>query len=566
MKKRSFVCAVAFVVACVTQMLTAQVLMKSDSEPTNVTEKVAAGLLPANPADWDEETRKEFFGHMPEEFREPYLAAFAKLHEANAAYMKARAELFTLIHPLFPQEEQDSLKDFGGDYAKFAEVLMPSAAPLFQHWEHFRSYPDYLNPADENAYWKALAQETLFQCEKYVELRHEQAKETVRQTADYRAKIDTLKLEDLPDDLQSTDYFTQAGFYEPLPPTKEMKAKILRDEPLFVGQPDSIFFMFGLLPRFDASEFLSQQRKAELEPWKMEDAPELLKLDLTLEDLKRWDGSLSLHPFLRNLVERLEKNGLTVDWQQWETSVNQPSGFALPSEESPKILSNTHPAILSLIVGEKDLVFSARNLSPTEATLALEKGVEIASVPFAKDAFVFLQNRHLPVRNLTREQYQGIFRGKYRNWKEVGGFGGVIQPLIRNENSGSEEIMQTLVMRGVPVSPDFAPKKASGMSFVFEWLGDTPTGIAYSIFHYDRYMMFDADTRVMAVDGVFPTVSTIESGEYPLIYTPALLYRKDTDGKDADKKVRAFADWLLAEEGQRVVRSLGYVPIAHIQN
>jgi len=80
-----------------------------------------------------------------------------------------------------------------------------------------------------------------------------------------------------------------------------------------------------------------------------------------------------------------------------------------------------------------------------------------------------LQHRHNPVRSLTLEQYQGIFSGRYmaehpgtpkitlgdfgspsgqhQTWKDVGGFGGIIKPFIRNIGSGSEELMQTLVMK-----------------------------------------------------------------------------------------------------------------------
>jgi phosphate transport system substrate-binding protein len=224
-------------------------------------------------------------------------------------------------------------------------------------------------------------------------------------------------------------------------------------------------------------------------------------------------------------------------------------------------LTNTYPALMAVIHKEKDIAFSARGISQAEIDANKTLGmvgldVELVTVPFAKDAFVFLQNRQNPVRSLTLQQYQRIFSGQCKTWKDVGGFGGDIKPFIRNVESGSEELMQTLVMWGTPIHKDYQPVRLGGMSIVFDELKNTPGGIAYSIYHYDRYMMFSANTRVMAVNGVFPNAKTIASGEYPLVYKCVLVHRKNPG-----ERVEKFVEWLLSEEGQKLVRSVGYVPI-----
>jgi phosphate transport system substrate-binding protein len=214
-------------------------------------------------------------------------------------------------------------------------------------------------------------------------------------------------------------------------------------------------------------------------------------------------------------------------------------------------------------------------LAETMNLSALEE--DIVYVPFAKDAFIFLQHRHNPVRSLTLEQYQGIFSGRYmkehstavrgaadgfnmtnlyQSWKDVGGFGGAIKPFIRNVESGSEELMQTLVMKDIEIHARFRPQRLNSMGMIFEELESSPTGIAYSIYHYDRYMVFNPNTRVMAVNGVFPNAETIASGEYPLVYDVVLVHRKEPG-----ERVERFVEWLLSEEGQALVRSVGYVPI-----
>ena len=84
----------------------------------------------------------------------------------------------------------------------------------------------------------------------------------------------------------------------------------------------------------------------------------------------------------------------------------------------------------------------------------------------------------------------------------------------------------------------------------------SPGGIAYSIYHYDRYMVFNVYTRVMGVNGVFPNAETIASEEYPLVYECVLVHRKNPG-----KKVERLVRWLLSDEGQKLVRYVGYVPV-----
>jgi phosphate transport system substrate-binding protein len=320
-------------------------------------------------------------------------------------------------------------------------------------------------------------------------------------------------------------------------------------------------------PQFAEIEFLKEARNAEREPWKIDATPELVKLGINQAEVNRWDGSTSLHPVIHAIAKRCEG----VDAAALQTTINYDYrfGFAMNTVRTGKTLSNTHPALLLVIQGKKDVTFSTRRLSQKELDAAEKAGVELVQIPFAKDAFVFLQNRQNPLRNLTLEQYQDIFSGKFlkerqemwgvhkfQTWKDVGGFGGDIVPFTRDEDSGSEELMQALVMQGVPISRQLSWKMLDSMSAVYPELARDPGAIAYTVYHYDRYMVFCPYTRVMGVNGIFPNAETIASGKYPLVYECVLVHRKDPG-----EKVERFVQWLLSDEGQRLVRSVGYVPM-----
>ena len=560
-------------------------------------QSILDGSVPTDPAQWNDEMQKEFFGNMPPEFHQKYLDVYAKLCEATAEYWKARAELFNVIHPLFKEEvevmlqqREEAFRDpekarrslgegFREYFDRYKEMLEGNygvgdkrtgnyvgalfyVGVLFATHDDFYGYPDSLDPAKQTEFWNSLAEETLFLYDHTTEVFQQLTREYREMVIDFPQRIDTMTLEDLPPDLRQMIGF-QSHWFPKSPLNDTQKKRILNDEPLFLSQSGSEtifgFSRSGVFSPFAAHKILKEARDAEREQWKIDATPELSKLGIDQAEVARWDGSLSLHPFIRTIAERCGG----IDLESLQTTIDH--GSMLPMLGFPgtrTALSNTHPALMALIQGEKDIVFSARRLSQSENSAyaglyaKMLDADDYVAVPFAKDAFVFLQNRKNPIRNLTLKQFQGIFSGNYRTWKEVGGFGGNIVPFTRNESSGSEEIMQTLVMRNIPLHPIFKPQKLDSMSIVFTALENSPGGIAYSIYHYDRYMVFNANTRVMAVDGVFPNAETIASGEYPLVYECVLVHRKNPG-----EKVERFVRWLLSEEGQRLVRSVGYVPV-----
>jgi len=218
--------------------------------------------------------------------------------------------------------------------------------------------------------------------------------------------------------------------------------------------------------------------------------------------------------------------------------------------------SQTHEAFVNVIEGNRDMMFATRLPSPDELKLAKEKNVELECTPFARDAFVFIVNRHNPVRDLTLQQVRDIFSGKTTRWKNLGGYAGTVRPLIRDRNSGSEELMRQLVMRNVPVRGNFKHQLIGTMSGIFDLLERDMEGIGYTILYYDRYMVCNPYTRTLRINGVEPTPQTVADGSYPLLYECVAVTRKD-----GPPRAKAFVEWLISPEGQAVVRETGYCGI-----
>ena len=224
--------------------------------------------------------------------------------------------------------------------------------------------------------------------------------------------------------------------------------------------------------------------------------------------------------------------------------------------------SGTHGAYENVIRGNAELGLVARRPSPDELELAKGMGVQLSVTPVAMDAFVFIKNHENPVDNLTTGQIRAIYAGEVSNWKDVGGADQPIRAYMRNDNSGSHELMKSLVMKDTPF---YEPERGHrpgliqhGMGGPYLVLSHDQRGLAYSVYYYEHFMAGSPNTEVIAVDGVVPSHETIRTGKYPYATEVYAVMRADAAPDSDAARLRA---WVLSDEGQAVVRESGYVPV-----
>ena len=222
----------------------------------------------------------------------------------------------------------------------------------------------------------------------------------------------------------------------------------------------------------------------------------------------------------------------------------------------------THEAYVNVINGISDLGLVAREPSEDEIALAATKGFELDIKPIAYDAIVFIKNFENPVNGLSTGQIREIYSGKFTNWLHVGGPDEKINPYRRDKNSGSQELMESLVMKDTPFAQvegwrleDFIQR---GMGGPYIALTSDKWGLGYTVYYYEHYMAASPNTELLAIDGVLPSYATIRSGEYPYVTSVFTVSRKEEAARSGAIKLR---DWLLSPEGQAVIRESGYVPL-----
>jgi len=224
----------------------------------------------------------------------------------------------------------------------------------------------------------------------------------------------------------------------------------------------------------------------------------------------------------------------------------------------------THGSYVGLIEGNYSLIIVARLPSDDELQLAVNNSVDLIAKPIALDAFVFILNNWNQVDNLTVEQIQEIYTGQITNWSEINssffseGFSR-ITAYQRNDNSGSQELMKTLVMKDLEMIEEEEMVSYSMMGPFDSTFYDV-YGIAYSVYYYKQFMAtYYNNVKFCGVDGVFPCYDTIYAKTYPYTTEVYIVIRDDLDSSSSSYKIR---DWLLGDDGQEIVKESGYVPIS----
>ena len=228
-----------------------------------------------------------------------------------------------------------------------------------------------------------------------------------------------------------------------------------------------------------------------------------------------------------------------------------------PIYQSEVMSNRTGEAYENLIYGRADIIFV---FAPSDEQMANAKriGKEMTFTPIGKEAFVFFTHAKNPVKNLSTDKIKGIYSGDITNWKEVGGKNKSIRAFQRPENTGSQSALQRF-MGDTPIMKPPVEDIASLMGTMIDQVSSYKNynnSIGYTFRYYSNEMVGNHNVRLLSVNGIEPTVASIQSGAYPItdeIYAV-------TAGSD-NPHIEEFLQWILSNEGQEIVEKTGYVPI-----
>lgn len=267
------------------------------------------------------------------------------------------------------------------------------------------------------------------------------------------------------------------------------------------------------------------------------------ELTMTEEEFPKVDGATAMLPMVGEITKAVL--GYTDEQAQKYLDENTQG-------KSAKVYA-------SLINKEKDLIFVSE---PSDDILrqAKEANVEFDMTGIGRDGFVFIVNKDNPVNSLTIEQIQKIYTGEITNWKEVGGNDEEIVAYQREQNSGSQNLMEKMVMKGITMKDAPTGLMISSMEGLIDSVAKknydgAKSSIGYSIYLYAKEQYVKDNIKFLSIDNVYPSDETIANGTYPLSKIVYAVTRKDVS---QDSSVRKLTKWLLTDEGQKIVVAGGY--------
>ena len=190
--------------------------------------------------------------------------------------------------------------------------------------------------------------------------------------------------------------------------------------------------------------------------------------------------------------------------------------------------------------------FEVRQLAEAHSRLGI-------SFYVAKDALSIYLNPGNPIGNLSMEQLENIYTGKFSNWTEVGGNDQPIYLSSRSPNSGTYSYFKEHVLNGNAFSDSIHIYTTTNS--IIKSIEEKPYAIGYGGIAYGE------NIRHAQINGIEPTVENVKKNVYP-ISRYLYFYTIDTP-KGA---VKDFIDWVLSHDGQTVVAKSGYVPLWTLSN
>ena len=212
----------------------------------------------------------------------------------------------------------------------------------------------------------------------------------------------------------------------------------------------------------------------------------------------------------------------------------------------------TAKGIEAISEGSADICTASRTLNPEEIKILADRYSSVGiSYLIAKDGLSVYMNPENPVKNLTLNQLKGIFTGKIKNWRDVGGNDSQITKIVRSPNSGTHSYFQEHVLDGDEYDNNAEVRHTTNS--IIKFISENPSAIGYGGIGYNTGI------KLSNIDGISSSEENVRNNEYPIsrylyFYTPT----------QPGGEVQKFINWVMSMNGQKQVKTAGYIPIWRI--
>lgn len=236
------------------------------------------------------------------------------------------------------------------------------------------------------------------------------------------------------------------------------------------------------------------------------------------------------------------------------------------------VTSSALPLVIDAVSAypESDFSLEVRMGDYRQAVTALRSGdahlmvsthldtVDAASLwaaPITEDAIALIAHPSVSVDGLSSGQVRQMYQGQLTDWDMVGARRMPLRVVSRELGAGIRAEFEQTVM-GTRRTTGMALTAASTEG-VLRLVSQTPGAIGYVSL---ASVVTENNIKVLALDGVLPSLATIEDRTYPLRSTVFIIALKEPQAR-----ARAFIGWLQTPNGQDALkRRYRPLPLSHL--
>ena len=214
----------------------------------------------------------------------------------------------------------------------------------------------------------------------------------------------------------------------------------------------------------------------------------------------------------------------------------------------------TGVGISALLDNTTDIAMASRPIKFSEKMKIKSAGEDVAEIVVAYDALAVVAHPSNPVKQLTRQQLEDIFRGKITNWKHVGGDDRKIVVYSRETSSGTYEFFKESVLKNKNYMASSLSMPATGA--IIQSVSQTKGAIGYVGL---AYVSPRVKTLSVSYDGkhyAAPTVENATNKTYPIV-RPLYYYYNVKKKAEIDPLIQ----YILSPDGQDIIKKSGYIPV-----
>ena len=210
--------------------------------------------------------------------------------------------------------------------------------------------------------------------------------------------------------------------------------------------------------------------------------------------------------------------------------------------------------ISALMEGTTDIAQASRRMKFDEKQKIQKEGDKVKETVVAYDALAVVVHPSNPVKQLTRQQLEDIFRGKITNWKQVGGDDRKIVVYSRETSSGTYEFFKESVLKNKNYMSSSLSMPATGA--IIQSVSQTKGAIGYVGL---AYLSPRVKSLSVSYDGKHfapPTMESATDKSYPIVRPLYYYYNTENAGQ-----VNPLISFILSPAGQEIIKKSGYIPV-----